>query len=469
MLINNERNVMQKLKNKFLTMLALTVLLGLTACNSDDKKSTPETPQTSPDTRVQIIHASPDAPKVDLIVDGNAVAEDVDYLQATPLNVVSVGSHTVGVKAILPDGSTVDAFDDVTADFAVDTIHTILAVNNTDAIEPLVLTRSDSGVTSGNVRLQVVHAAPDAPMVDIYATVPNADLSQSAPIVTAEFKGSLDATEIVAGDYQIRITPAGDPETVVYDSGPQTLASGGDFIVAAVTNTGPGSHPVNLVLVNPQGQVIPLLHVATPAEVRVVHASPDAPAVDVIADDNFQAPLVDNLEYAEYAGYVDLAPADYNLKVVPNGELAPVVIDADLSLMAGLSYNVIAANLLESIEPLVLTADNRRIATEAKLRIVHASPAAGNVDVYLVAPNSDITEITPTLADVPFLADTDFLSILPGSYDVVITPTGSKDAAIGPLNVTLNALGIYSAIAIDNVGGGAPLGVILLDDFTLTQ
>ncbi|WP_444996010.1 DUF4397 domain-containing protein [Aliikangiella sp. IMCC44359] len=459
---------MQKLNNKIFSVFAFAALLGITGCDSDNKTTT-ENPQTSPDTRVQIIHASPDAPKVDLVLDGNIIAEDVDYLQATPISPISVGSHTVGVKAILPDELTINAFDDVTADFAVETIYTILAVNNTANIEPLVLTRSDNGVSNGNVRLQIVHAAPNAPMVDVYATAPGADLAQSAPLVTAEFKGSLDATEVAAGDYQIRITLAGDPQTVVYDSGTQTLPSGGDFVVAAVTNTGPGSHPVNLVLVNTQGQVTPILHADTPAAVRVVHASPDAPAVDVIANDNFQAPLITNLAYAEYAGYVDLSPANYNVKVVPNGEMTPVVIDADLNIMAGYAYNVIATNNLASISPLVLTANNRRIATEAKLRIIHASPTASDVDLYLVAPNADISDIEPTLAGVPFLADTNFLSITPGSYDVVVTPAGTKDIAIGPLNVNLSASGIYSVIARDNAGGGAPLGVILLDDFAVTQ
>ena len=440
--------------------LALFTLAG---CSDDDD---PVVVQPAPvaTSKLQIVHASPDAPLVDLILDGSGVAEDVDYKQAIAITEITAGSHTAEVKAILPDESTIDAFAPVTADFMADTIYSVLAVNDTASIEPLVLTRADTAVTSGNTRVQIVHAAPDAPMVDVYVTAPGADLSASTPVVTASFKDSLDATEVAAGDYQIRITAAGDSSAVVYDSGTVALADGADLLIAAIENVGPGSQPVNLLIVDASGAT-ELLDTNTPTSVRVVHASPDAPAVDVVANDNFASPLISNLAFANAAGYVDLAAASYNIKVAPTGETTPVVIDADLDLMAGVNYNVLAVGNLASIQAQVLTADNRSIATEAKLRIVHASPTAANVDIYLVAPGTDISTVDPTLSNVPFQADTNFLSVAEGSYDVVVTPTGTNDAAIGPATITLSNGGVYTAIARDAEGGGTPLGLILLDDF----
>ncbi|MDX1475020.1 MAG: DUF4397 domain-containing protein, partial [Reinekea sp.] len=92
-------------------------------------------------------------------------------------------------------------------------------------------------------------------------------------------------------------------------------------------------------------------------------------------------------------------------------------------------------------------------------------PAAGAVDIYLVAPGTDINDVEPALSNVPFKAETGYLSVAGGDYDVVVTPTGSKTAAIGPAAVTLSNGGIYTIIARDNVGGGVPLNVILADDF----
>jgi hypothetical protein len=113
-----------------------------------------------------------------------------------------------------------------------------------------------------------------------------------------------------------------------------------------------------------------------------------------------------------------------------------------------------------------VTRDNdRRIATEAKLRIVHGSPAAGQVDVYLTAVGANIASLSPTYADLSFGADTGFRGFAAGSYALTITAAGSKTPAIGPLTVTLQNSGIYTAAARDAAGGGTPLGLILLDDF----
>ena len=98
--------------------------------------------------------------------------------------------------------------------------------------------------------------------------------------------------------------------------------------------------------------------------------------------------------------------------------------------------------------------------------MTHAAYSAPEVDIYLTA-TADISEASPALEDVPFKASSGSISVAPGTYTISVTVANTKDVAIGPLEVTLDAAGIYGVAAVDNVGGGAPFSVILLDDFTV--
>ena len=56
-------------------------------------------------------------------------------------------------------------------------------------------------------------------------------------------QGRYRLIQLEPGNYQIRVTPAGDASTVVYDSGTLSLPAAADLLIAAVPNTGPGASP----------------------------------------------------------------------------------------------------------------------------------------------------------------------------------------------------------------------------------
>ena len=440
-------------------ILALGIAAALAACSEDDPAPLADTAELS------IIHASADAPAVDVELNGFSFARDLDYKQAVPNQAVTAGAGEIVVRGILPGNTRATVIGPARVNLERGRRYAVLALNNVAAIEPLVVTRDASAVPAGSVRLQVVHAAPAAPRVAVYVTAPNADLASSAPAGTFSFKESFGPVNVAAGEYQIRVTPAGVPGTVVFDSGPLRLDAGGDLLVAAVPNTTTGAAPISLLATITAGGRLEILDRAAPARLRVVHASPDAPAVDVVANDNFANPLVRALAFPTATPFVGVPGGTYNVKVTPAGNRGVIVIDANPTFSAGAEYSVFAVGRLAAIEPLVLRDDRRRVATQAKLRIVHASPTAGAVDLYVVAPGASIAQATPAFSSVPFKANTGYVSLAAGRYDVVVTPAGSKTAAIGPATIQVAASGVYTIAARDAAGGGAPLGGVLLDDF----
>jgi len=446
----------------FAVSVPASLLLLLAACGGSDPVS--QSPPPAANGSVRVIHASPDAPAVDLKLNGSVVVTGLDYGQVTDAVSAPAGVLNVAVLGRLPGGARPAVIGPVDINVDAGGSMAVLAVDTVANIAAFRVMRDTTPVSASSVRLQVVHAAPAAPAVDVYVTAPGASLAASAPVGSFSFKGIIGPATVPAGDYEIRVTPAGTPGTVVFDSGAVTLAGGSDLLVVALQNTGPGSSPITLLAVPPTGAPLSILDKATPARVRVIHASPDAPAVQVVANDNFAAPVVASLSFPSATPFVEVPGGTYNFKVTPVGNNGLIAINADVTLAAGSEHSVYAIGPLASIAPLVLTDDRRRVATQARVRIVHASPSAGNVDIYVLAPGTALTGAMPAFSNVPFAADTGYVDLAAGTYEVSVTPTGSKTAAIGPVAVTVANSGVYTVAARDATGGGLPLGVIPLDD-----
>lgn len=448
---------------------ALTLgLLAVAGCDVFDDDDDDVVIQTA---SFQVLHASSDAPPVNVIVDGSTLAAGADYKQGTGFNAVQAGTYTVQVDGILPTGPA-PVIGPVDLALEADTETTIIAIDNVANITPLIITNPREAVPAGNIRATVVHASPvaqaAAAQVDVFVTAPGADLAASAPLGTFSFGETLGPVEVPAGDYQIRVTPAGTPGTVVYDSGTQTLPDGFNGVFVAVDNTTRSTAPIGIVVLDGSGAA-EIVNDGTPAAIRVIHNSPDAPAVDVVVNDDFNAPLVEDLTFPNaapnFTDFVEVPADTYNIKVTVANTPGTIAIDADLTFEAGLEYSVYATDVLANITPQLIVDDRRPVATGAKVRIIHGSPTAQDVDIYVTAPGTDITTVAPNFEAVAFGAETGYVPLAAGTYTVTVTPTGTTTAAIGPVDITVAAGGTYTAVARDPLPGGSDLGLILLDDF----
>ncbi|MBR9729369.1 DUF4397 domain-containing protein [Shewanella intestini] len=441
-------------------------LVTLGACSDDDDDTVVvEDPAPVELSYIRVIHASSDAPLVNVNANGAQLLADVDYAMSSGLIEVNAASYDISVDAILADGSTTMVLDAaLTTEDQME--YTAVALGNVgdQTLSLKLITNPMDDIAAGYARVQVLHATPSVGLVDVYVTAPNDDISSMSPTLSANYMDNSDQLSVAAGDYQIRITAAGMKD-VVYDSGTVALADMGDYLISAIPNTGAGMAPVMLHVALPDDQVM-LYDVNSGADIRVVHAVADAPEVDVFLDGG-AVPAVNMLAFSGFTGYVNIPAGAHTVTVAADADNSVVVIDnAAFELETSMSYSAFAVGSLTDtmIEPLILMEQTRRVATEAKLTVLHSAYSAPEVDIYLTE-SSDISAATPALTAVPFKASSGSLSIAPGNYTISVTVAGTKTVAIGPLDVTLEANGLYSVAAVDNMGGGAPFGVILMDDF----
>jgi len=197
------------------------------------------------------------------------------------------------------------------------------------------------------------------------------------------------------------------------------------------------------------------------AQVRVVHASPDAPSVDVLVDG---AEVLGDVPYLAVSEYLDVPAGVRNVRVNGAGTTTSV-IDEDLDLVEGTDYTIIASGFAASLEPLVLTDDNTAPAAgNAKVRAIHGAPSAPPVDIYVTAPGADLGEATPVLTGVAFGDVADYVEVPAGNYQVRATLAGTTTVVIDSGTLTLASGQVRTAMAVDAAGGGAPLDLLVLAD-----
>lgn len=443
--------MLKKLRNLNFVLLMTVVLasFAVVGCDSDDDDD-----NSLMDAKIRVLHASPDAPAVDVLVDGNIVLSDVPYKAASGYLNLTAGQHNIKVNAAGTDTTVIE----VDSMFESDKKYTVIASDYLSNISPLLVTDNTAAPGSGNVKVRVVHGNPAAAAVDVYVTAPDADLTGVEPTLTnVPFQAISDFLEIPAGDYQIRVTLTGNMN-VIYDSGTLALGSGGELTIVAVKAI-MGASPLNLLALTGDSESPVLELMNAPVLVRVLHASPDAPAVDVLVNDNI---VLSDVPYKAASGYISLPAGTYNFKVNAAGTSA-TVIDVTTDLMKNTAYSVVAVDYLSDITALLIPEEYYTPGQgNFKLRVLHGSPSAPAVDVYITAPGANLMDVTPTLENVGFTDFSDNLEVPAGDYQIRITVAMTDTVVYDSGAVSLAAGANLTAVAVEAAMGVSPVSIVVL-------
>lgn len=200
--------------------------------------------------------------------------------------------------------------------------------------------------------------------------------------------------------------------------------------------------------------------------IRVVHASPDAPAVDILVDGQ---PGLTGIPFGDYSDYVTLPAGQHQFTVNVAGT-ATQVAQLTATLNTGVDYTVIAQGFAGGKTPalsLNVLIDNNSLPGDgsSKVRVVHAAPSAPTVDVYVTRPYLALKGQTATLTGVPFGAASGYLPAPAGvQLAARVTPTGTTTVAIDAPHLVLGNNQVRTVIAIDSKGGGAPFSLLVVAD-----
>jgi hypothetical protein len=124
-----------------------------------------ETPPEG-DAMLRVAHLAPDAPNVDVAVDGMTVLTDVPFETVSDYLSLTTGDHQI---TITPTGGSEAVFDaTVTLESGRQTAAAIGEVSGQNQeFTVTLLSDASSGAEAGSTRIRAVHTIPDAPAVDV--------------------------------------------------------------------------------------------------------------------------------------------------------------------------------------------------------------------------------------------------------------------------------------------------------------
>ncbi len=182
------------------------------------------------------------------------------------------------------------------------------------------------------------------------------------------------------------------------------------------------------------------------AMVRVLHASPDAPSVDVFVDDG-KVDALSGASFGDLTDYVKVPGGTYSIKVcaTADNDVCPIG-PIDLTFDAGTKYTIAASDLLASIKADVFT-DGNAVQGKAKVRVVHLSADTPAVDVLTQDGATKVVE------NLSYPDATGYLKLAPGTYDLKVCLNSDNDTC--PEAVDLPALDLDGGVAYSVFAIGA--------------
>jgi hypothetical protein len=458
---------------KILAGLVTAVLLAaLPGCTGD-----------GPDyTWLRAFHAVPDAPNMRVTFDDFVFREDLSFGNTTLERIQSLlkengDSARFTAEFFAANGTTGGVLATLDVPIATDSISTVVLGGRFDDLQPVVVQTPRRPRPLGSLYFQFVHAAAAIDAVDVYVTLPDVELSATAPLTSVEPLGYSPSLEVPFGALRIRLTIAGTLDAI-YDSGElqfdeSTLDSGPglEWLFAVTESVVAGPSPVFLLGDSGRSSAA-LLDVGTPATTRAIHAIPALGAVDLEALTEPPETLLEGLEFAQRSAQIAVPVGEYALAFrAPEAPEEPL---ASIDVATARGQESLAVLIAGEAGETILSTPTlaRSVASEARLRFAHLAPEGDLVSVYLATSADEApSSANLLLFNRPPGSFIGHLAVEPGTYFLSMTTRPVSDPSdptdpvlLGPVELELAAGDVITLALFAPEVEGEPETLQILDD-----
>ena len=409
---------------------------------------------------IRAIHAVGDISNVSFLIEETVLAV-LDYKEASGISEYDDLEYTFRFEVWLPDDTEATVLATQTLNIDPEIEYTFILTGSLADPELVVwqqfgrnwteelatAAENETEITVSEVSFGSLSA--DAGLVDVYLEAPGTSPLAANPIATIGHSDLQSAIEVPSGDYQLVLTPMGDPATIIYATDPFSVAAATSNLFTLMDDAGLTAADYSVRWVGGSGQ-FELFDLHLKSEISVVHAALGSGPIDVVVGGDFTDPLVSNLGFAGYSGISTIEPGTLNVNVIPSGNPGVFLEEQAFNIGKGSIKRMYMVGFPGDLQAVLIPEDRRALATHAKLRIFQGARRFNTVDLYIVGTDIDISLIGPSYSFFLFGSSTGLVARIPGEYNIFVTEAGTKNVIGGPYYLDLQASKNSEMVIVDS-------------------
>ena len=345
-----------------------------------------------------------------------------------------------------------------TLDVDRDTEYSIVLTGDTGAQEATLWQRAEREWTGSETVFDVMvgHANGTLGSVDVYLDAAGSVPVAGNALASLNFRQQSEPRDLEAGEYQLTLTPAGNPATILYRSAPTNFPAAASYLLT-VFEADPGiTGPVSIRVFTSSNVSTELPDERFPATAQFVNASIASGAVDIAIDGDYTNLAVSNLAFGAVSQDVEV-PSSGNYQYAPTGTTM-ALLDEDRTVVLGSTNLMILAGEANDLVTLQAAGLRRGFSTVGRLRITNTATEFDAVDVYILEAGASVDDNFPSLFNFPY-GFNQVLDRAADDYEITLTETTTKNVIAGPEPLPVDVFDVTEIVILDAPDTGA-LGIL---------
>jgi Domain of unknown function (DUF4397) len=432
----------------FLYLVACAAMLAIGACAKESDR-----PVATGKASIRAINSIPGSPPIEFDIEQRSLG-NIDYKSTSTTARYDDLSYTFNFQVLLAGDTTKTVVANYPLDVVADMDYTFLISGALDA--PTITLWQEPGKTftgdETTMSLRIAHTAASLGDVDVYLSPPGTAPVLGQAVGTLAFGEYLPPMDVVAGDYVLTYTAAGDPGTVLFESNTLAFAAQTERLLTIFDADENDVAPWSVRLVNlTAGSSNLVADPNYPPTVRFFQTSINFPVSDIYDDDPLTTPVVAGHSFGDVTGDIPMPSGTVPITYTTAGDTSMLLLDEDREIAAGSHQQYFVVNVSDADVLISSYPDRRSISTYARFSVMDTASNLGPLDVYLVPSGNSIDNAIPLFFALSVGLTPLQAPLQPDDFDIYVTASGDKTPIAGPIPITMQLGGVYSAIIYDTI------------------